>query len=126
MGEKVPHELLLTTRQKNKLRSAFSNNMATGIKLLKTQISKTTQSCGYLGALLSSINESSSFIGKEYISAIRSDSSSISNRCRNSKENIWFWNNDTNNCFSISAFTRRKKYCTIKKQNKKKNLKIYT
>ena len=59
MGEKVPHELLLTTRQKNKLRSAFSNNMATGIKLLKTQISKTTQSCGYLGALLSSINESS-------------------------------------------------------------------
>ena len=36
----LPHELLLTTRQKTKLRSAFNNNMSTGLKLSKAQISK--------------------------------------------------------------------------------------
>ena len=29
----LPHELLLTTRQKSKLRNAFNNNMSTDIKL---------------------------------------------------------------------------------------------
>ena len=29
----LPHELLLTTRQKTKLRSAFNNNMSTDLKL---------------------------------------------------------------------------------------------
>ena len=36
----LPHELLLTTRQKTKLRNAFNNNMSTDIKLSKAQISK--------------------------------------------------------------------------------------
>ena len=36
----LPHELLLTTRQKTKLRNAFNNNMSTEIKLSKAQISK--------------------------------------------------------------------------------------
>ena len=31
----LPHELLLTTRQKTKLRNAFNNNMSTDIKLSK-------------------------------------------------------------------------------------------
>ena len=43
-GNSLPHELLLTTKQKTKLRNAFENNMSTDIKLLKTQISKTFQS----------------------------------------------------------------------------------
>ena len=34
------HELLLTTRQKTKLRTAFENNMSTDVKLSKAQISK--------------------------------------------------------------------------------------
>ena len=34
-GNKLPHELLLTTRQKAKLRNAFSNNMLTDLKLSK-------------------------------------------------------------------------------------------
>ena len=29
----LPHELLLTTRQKTKLRNAFNNNMSTDFKL---------------------------------------------------------------------------------------------
>ena len=39
-GDNLPHELLLTTRQKTKLRNAFNNNIWTDIKLSKVQISK--------------------------------------------------------------------------------------
>ena len=49
------HELLLTTRQKTKLRNAISNNMPTDIKLSKAQIFKIIQSEGFLGSLLSKI-----------------------------------------------------------------------
>ena len=31
----LPYELLLTTRQKTKLRNAFNNNMSTDLKLSK-------------------------------------------------------------------------------------------
>ena len=48
---KLPRELLLTTRQKIKSRNAFNNNMSTDIKLSKTQISKIIQSGGFLGSL---------------------------------------------------------------------------
>ena len=42
-----PHELLLTTRQKAKLRNAFNNNMSTDLKLSKAQISNIIQSGGF-------------------------------------------------------------------------------
>ena len=32
-GNDLPHELLLTIRQKTKLRNAFNNNMSTDLKL---------------------------------------------------------------------------------------------
>ena len=51
----LPHELLLTTRQKTKLRNAFNNNMSTDIKLSKAQITKIIQSGGFLGSLLSKL-----------------------------------------------------------------------
>ena len=51
----LPHELLLTTRQKTKLRKAFNNNMSTDIKLSKAQITKIIQSGGFLGSLLSKL-----------------------------------------------------------------------
>ena len=38
-GNYLPQEFLLTTQQKTKLRNAF-NNMSTGIKLFKAQISQ--------------------------------------------------------------------------------------
>ena len=50
-GNNLPHELLLTTWPKTKLRKAFVNNMSTDIKLSKVQISKKT----LLGSLLSKI-----------------------------------------------------------------------
>ena len=39
-GNNLPHELLLTIRQKTNLRNAFENNMSTDIKLSKAQISR--------------------------------------------------------------------------------------
>ena len=43
-GNDLPHELLLTTRQKTKLRNVCNNNMSTDLKLSKVQISKLIQS----------------------------------------------------------------------------------
>ena len=54
-GNDLPHELLLTTRQKTKLRNAFNNNMSTNLKRSKAQISKIIQSGGFLGSVLSKL-----------------------------------------------------------------------
>ena len=53
-GNDLPHELLLTTRQKTKLRNAF-NNMSADVKFSKTKIVKIIQSGGFLGSLLSKL-----------------------------------------------------------------------
>ena len=47
-----PHELLLTNRQVANIRKAFANHSSIDIKLSKTQLSKMTQSGGFLGKLL--------------------------------------------------------------------------
>ena len=44
--------LLLTARQKTKIRNAFNNNTSTDIKFSKAQINKIIQSDGFLGKLL--------------------------------------------------------------------------
>ena len=51
-GNNLPYELLLTTRQKTKLRNALNNN---DLKLSKAQISEIIQSGGFLGSLLSKL-----------------------------------------------------------------------
>ena len=51
-GNNLPHELLLTTRQKTKVRSALNNNMSADLKLSKAQINKIIQSGGFLSKLL--------------------------------------------------------------------------
>ena len=53
-GNNLSHELLLTTRQKTKLRNAF-NNMSADLKLSKAQIIKIIQSGGFLRSLLSKL-----------------------------------------------------------------------
>ena len=62
-GNSSPHELLLTRRQKTKLRNARNNNMLSDIKLPKAQTSKIIQSVG----VLESINESCSPFGKNVL-----------------------------------------------------------
>ena len=54
-GNDLPHELLLTTSQKIKLRNAFNNNMPTDLTLSKANISKIVQSGGFLGSFLSKL-----------------------------------------------------------------------
>ena len=54
-GNDLPHELLLTIRQKTKLRNALNNNVSTDLKLSKAQISKIIQSGRFLGSLLSKL-----------------------------------------------------------------------
>ena len=54
-GKNLPHELLLTTRQKTKWRNIFENNISTDIKMSKSQISTIIQSEGFLGSLLSKL-----------------------------------------------------------------------
>ena len=54
-GNYLPNELLLTTRQKPKLRNAFNSNMSIDLKLSNAQISKIIQSGGFLGSLLSKL-----------------------------------------------------------------------
>ena len=51
-GKNLPHELLLTIRQKTNIRNAFNNNRSTDLKLSKAQINKIIQSGGFLGKLL--------------------------------------------------------------------------
>ena len=51
-GNNLLHELLLTTRQKTKIRNAFNNNTSTDTKFSKAQINKIIQSGGFLGKLL--------------------------------------------------------------------------
>ena len=51
-GDNLPHELLLTTRQKTKIRNAFNNNTSTDIKLPKEQINKIIKSGVFLSRLL--------------------------------------------------------------------------
>ena len=46
------HELLLTTRQKTKLRNAFENNLSADIKLYETEISEIIQSRVIVGPLM--------------------------------------------------------------------------
>ena len=50
----LPHELLLTTRQK-KLRNTINNNMSTDLKLSRAQICKIIQFGRFLGSLLSKL-----------------------------------------------------------------------
>ena len=54
-GNDLRHELLLTTRQKSKLRNAFYNQTSTDLKLSRARISKIIQLGAFLGSLLSKL-----------------------------------------------------------------------
>ena len=78
----LPHELLLTTRQKIKLRNALNNNMSIDIKLSKAQISKIIQPGAFLGSLLSKLAGALMKVAvllANFFSSIRNYSSCFSN-----------------------------------------------
>ena len=53
----MPHELLLTTRQKTKIRNVFSKIIATGVKLSKSQLSKIIQWVRFIGKTLDNLGK---------------------------------------------------------------------
>ena len=53
--DELPHEILLTTRQRTKLRNAINNTLATDIKFSKAQLKKLIQSGEFLDKLLSKL-----------------------------------------------------------------------
>ena len=99
-GNNLPHELLVTTRQKTKLRNSFNNNMSTDLKLSKAQISKIIQSGGFLESLLSKLAgplmKVSIPLAKNVLVplGIRAAASAIDAKIK--KKNTWFRNNNFN------------------------------
>ena len=100
-GNNLPHELLLTTRQKTKLRNAFNNSMSTDIKLSKAQITKIIQSGGFLGSLLSELAgplmKIATPLAKNILAplGITAAASAIDTGIK--KKNTWIWDNKFNN-----------------------------
>ena len=86
----LPHELLLTTRQKTKLGNEFEKKMSTNIKLSKPQISKIIHSGGFLGSLLSNVASSLMKVpvplAKKYFSSFKNYSCYFGNWCKYSKK----------------------------------------
>ena len=85
-----PHELLLTNRQVSSTRKAFANNSSVDIKFSKAHLSKMIQSGGFLGKLFGPLLKTGLLLMKSVITSLaksinsfRTNSSSISSRCRN-------------------------------------------
>ena len=90
-GNNLHCELLLTTRQKTKLRNAFEINKSTDIRLSKTQISKIIQSGKFVGSLLSKI------AGPLMKVKVRLAKDILAPSGTTAEFNTWFWNNNSVN-----------------------------
>ena len=93
--------MLLTARQKTKLRKPFENSMSTDIKLSKTQISEIIQSGGFLGTLLSKLPgplmKVAVLIAKNVLAPLRLTAAMSAIDGTIQKKNTWFWCNNFNN-----------------------------
>ena len=100
-GNNLPHELLITTRQKTKIRNAFNNNMSTDLKLSKAQIKKIIQSKRFLGSLLSKLASTLMKVviplAKNVLAPIGITAAASAIDAGIQKKNTWFWNNNFNN-----------------------------
>ena len=99
-GKDLPHELLLTTRQKTNLRNALNNNMSTNLMLSKAQISKIIQSGGFLPSLLSKLAGPLMKVAiplSKNVLAPLGTTAAASAIDAGIKKKIWFWNNNFNN-----------------------------
>ena len=99
-GNDLPHELLLTTRQKTKLRNAFNNNTSADIKLSKAQINKIIQSGGFLGSLLSKLvgplMKLAVPLAKNVLAPLRitAVASALDAGIQKKKKKTWIWDNN--------------------------------
>ena len=97
----LPHELLLTTRQKTKLINAFNNNMSTNLKLSKGQISKIIQYGGLLGSLLRKLAgplmKVAIPLAKHVLAPLGITAAALAIDAGIQKKNTWFWKYNFNN-----------------------------
>ena len=95
----IPDELLLTARQKTRLRNASNNNMSTDLKLSKAQISKIIQSRGFLGPLFSKLAGLLMKVAiplAKNLLALLGITAAASGIAARIQKNKWFSNNDFN------------------------------
>ena len=87
-------------RQKTKLRNAFNNNILTDLKLSRAQISKTIQSGGLLGSLLSKLAgpliKEAIVLAKNVLASLGIIAAALAFDV-GIKKKTWFWNNKSNN-----------------------------
>ena len=99
----LSHELLLTTKQKSKIRNAFNNNMSTPIKLSKAQFTKIIQSGGFLGSLFSKLAGPLIKVAVPLVKnilaplGITEAASAIDSGIQKKKKKTWIWKYDFNN-----------------------------
>ena len=97
----LPHELLLTTRQRTKLRKTIENNMSTDIKLSEAQISKIIQSGGFLGSLLNNIavplTKVAVPLAKSILSPLEITAAASAIHAGIQKKNTQLWSSNFNN-----------------------------
>ena len=107
-GNDLPHELLLTTRQKAKLRNAFDNNMSTDLKLSRARISKIIQPGGFLGSLLSKLvgplMKLAISLARNVLAPLGKTAAASAIDAGIQKKKAWFWDNYFNN------FKRKNEY----------------
>ena len=103
-GNDIPYELLLTTRQKTKLRNAFNNNMSTDLKLSTAHISKIIQSGGFIGRLLGPLLKTGLPLIKNVIKPLAKSvliplglTAAAQQQMWKYIKNIGIWNNNFNN-----------------------------
>ena len=99
-GNNLRNELLLTTRQKTKLRNALNSNMSTDLKLSKGQISNIIQSGGFLRSLLSKLAGPSMKVAIPLAKSVLAPlgiTAAPSAIDAGIKKKTWFWKYDFNN-----------------------------
>ena len=99
-GNDLTHELLLTTRQKTKLRNTVNNNMSTDLKLSKAQISQIIQSGGFLGLLsklAGPLMKVAVPLTKNVLAPLGITAAASAIDAGIKKKNTWFWNNNFDN-----------------------------
>ena len=98
-GNNLPHELLLTRRQKTNVKNAFNNNVSADLKLSKAQITKIIQSGGFLGSLLSELagplKKVAILLAKSVLAPLGIAAASAIDA--GIQKNTRFWNNNFNN-----------------------------
>ena len=102
-GNDLLHELLLTTRQKTRVKNAFNNNMSTDVRLSKAQISKIIQSNEFLGSLLSRLAGPLMKVAVPLAKNLLASLGITATPSATDAENTWFWD------YNLDNFKRRNK-----------------